>query len=381
ELGDRDDDPGLKARARAALDKKLAKHRADAAGRLADLAKLFAKAGLDEKAKGVAEEVVRLDPDHAGARKVLGQRKAAGWGWVPEEDAARLKKGLLPFEGEWRKRAEVARKRTLWKHAWLLESAHFRVKSNLPLERVFALRDLLESFHGVFTAHWEGFLPLVASPPKHEVLIFAKEIEYRGHLEATDPRHIKGVPGQYSPEKRRSAFFDVETMSSGRTRTSDLTELMLHECTHQLMYEAVALEPQNLEGDGAANFWLHEGIAEYYGMHVPGRKGLALDKKAIRGMLRTVHLKKNMSGLLGVPRFDGIPRSEFVSPDMNQRRTSYVESGFLVMFLAQGKHRPGFRRLVREAYCGKNRPGLIRELVSEDLEGLDREFGKFLRSF
>ena len=379
-LGERDDDPGLEDRTRAGFEKRRLKHSKGAADRLAGLAAAYEETGDTEKAAGVAREVVRLDPDHAGGRRILDQKKAAGWGWGSEEDAARLKKGLLPLDGEWKKRARVVKQRRQWKHAWEIESEHFRVRSNLPLERVFELRDLLESFHGLWAGHWAGYLPPAASPRKHEVLIFAKEAEYQGPLEATDPRHIRGVPGQYSPELKRSTFFDVESLTTGRNRTSGLFELMLHECTHQLMYEAVALRPQNLEGKGA-NFWLHEGIAEFYGMHVPGRKGLALDKKAIRGMLRTVHLKQNMSQLLGVSRFDEILGAEFVATDMNQRRTNYVESGFLVMFLAGGKHRPGYRRLVREAYCGENRPGLIREMISSDLPALDREFRKFLRSF
>ena len=46
-----------------------------------------------------------------------------------------------------------------------------------------------------------------------------------------------------------------------------MVELMLHECTHQIIHERVKGDFTKIDGATAPNFWVHEGIAEFYGMH------------------------------------------------------------------------------------------------------------------
>ena len=146
------------------------------------------------------------------------------------------------------------------------------------------------------------------------------------------------------------------------------------------MRENVGGRSASLEETDPPNCWIHEGIAEFYGMHVPGRKGLALEKKRVKGQLRTLHLRRHLSSVLAVPKLDEVRRREFEA-NGNQRLTNYVTAGFLVMFLERGKYRPGLRQLVREAYCGENAPGLLKKHVAPDPGALDREFRKFLKGF
>jgi hypothetical protein len=323
---------------------------------------------------------MRFDRENAAARRLLGQERVKDLGWVPAADAKRYRDGLLPLDGKWRKRKVVERARAEWKKAFAIESDFFLIRSNLPLARILELRDLLDRFHEKWTDDWDGHLPLRDGEHRHEVLIFAKKAEYDGYLEATDPRRIVGVPGQYSPEKRRAVFFDVETLNQGKTKTSSIVELMLHECTHQMMYEDVVGKPENLEGAGAANFWLHEGIAELYGMHTQKGTTLVLDRSATKKMLRTAFLKQYASQMLPIPELDRIGRQAFLGTDMNDRRIRYAQAGFLSMFLVTGKRSGAFRRMVREVYCGKNPKGLIATTTGEDPKTIDREFRRFVRS-
>ena len=60
---------------------------------------------LDQRAKGLFEEILARDPEHAGAREALGYRRHEGR-WMTE-DEINLLNGLVYFRGGWMRR-EVA---------------------------------------------------------------------------------------------------------------------------------------------------------------------------------------------------------------------------------------------------------------------------------
>lgn len=60
---------------------------------------------LEDPARVAAETVVRLDPHHEEAHKLLGHVKL-GERWADFEESQR-RKGMVKFEGEWRKENEV----------------------------------------------------------------------------------------------------------------------------------------------------------------------------------------------------------------------------------------------------------------------------------
>lgn len=365
---------GASEKQRAPLDAKWTAYREECAKRLADLARWSEKAGRAEAATAAAREAVRLDGACATARAVLGQAQVKGWGWVSAADAAQFKKGLLPLGGQWLPKGEAEKKATAWESAWQVDSDHWSIRSNLDLDRVFELRDLLEAYHTRFLEDWEGWLPLVDDPPRHVVHLFAKESEYRADLEANDPQHTKNVPGQYSPNLRRSVFYDVELHRTGSNQTSSTAELMLHECTHQLLRELVKSVATNTEAGDSANFWLHEGICEWYGMHAVEKGRLVFDPSHVRGLARTTHLKQNVGRMLSVPKLDTVPRSEFLSSDGQQRLTNYAQGGFLCLFLAGGEHRAALWRITREVYCERNVPGLLTKHLGANLDAVDKDF-------
>ena len=78
---------------------------------------------------------------------------------------------------------------------------------------------------------------------------------------------------------------------------------------------------------------------------------------------------------------DTVLRDVFLAQDMKRRQTNYAHSGFVCAFFMERAHRPGFRRIIREIYCGENRTGMIKEFISEDLDALDKEFKAFFKKF
>ncbi len=63
------------------------------------------KNGLGDAMRELASKVVRIDPDHAAARRVLGHQKV-GRKWLPEAEAKRAL-GFVQYRGRWRLPREV----------------------------------------------------------------------------------------------------------------------------------------------------------------------------------------------------------------------------------------------------------------------------------
>lgn len=353
--------PDLPARRREKLDAELAAYRAEAARKLA--------------LAGAAEEALRLDPGNERAHEALGHVRVKGWGFVDAADRERLEKGLLPTPDGW-VTEERAREPGVFAR---VISPHFELRSRLPLPRTFELRDLLEDFHALWTGDWEGVLPPAAEERRHVVYVFDGKDAYEAFVTATDPQAIRGVPGQYSPNLRRAVFFDVETLRSDTNRTSSMTELMLHECAHQLFYEDVAGDFRALDGDAAPNAWLHEGIAEFYGMHTRKRGELVFDARAVGKTVRTPWLAERLERAPSLTELDGMKKGEFLSPDGEQRVVNYAFSGFLSAFLATEGYAPDLRAMVRALYAEGNPPGLLSAKGPEDLGRLDRKFRSWFR--
>lgn len=374
------EEDGSKARkARAGLRKARAKYGKAAAGKLAALAKWSAGAELAEASRALAQEAVGLDPDNKPARALLGQVQVKRWGWVPSADAAQLKKGQVPVGDGWIPKKTAKAQTRSFETPLVMRSAHWEIHSNLDLDRLFELRDLLEAFHARFLDDWDGFVPIRDRKERHQVRIFDTKARYEGWIRKDDPNHLKGVPGQYSPARGYAAFYDVEAAAAGGQRNSSMAELMLHECTHQLMHELLASHFAYFEGQGSPTFWLHEGLCEYYGMHTLKRRDLVLDRKAISKMVRVAHLKKNASSLMTVTEMDTILKTQYLGSDMRARATRYAQSGFFCMLLMD-KHRPAFRRLLRTAYCEENRAEMIKEFIGADLGALDKALRALIRS-
>jgi hypothetical protein len=86
-------------------DRRAALGDAPTAADLFALAQWAERKGLSRSGRELCEQVVRAEPDHAGARGMLGHEKA-GARWLTR-DEARLAKGLVPVDGRWVTPAEA----------------------------------------------------------------------------------------------------------------------------------------------------------------------------------------------------------------------------------------------------------------------------------
>lgn len=202
-------------------------------------------------------EVLREDPDHAEARRILGYSRKGNGPW------------LLP-ETE-RMRAEVARiphARLGWPAGkyWRLETHHFQIVTNHSAKEALEAGNLLEDLHTLwrqmFFRYWSnraalearfdgGREPLAPPRPRMQVVLFKTRDEYLAKLAPAQPQ-IGVTLGIYLDQERTSYFYAGDT---------SVYPTWQHEATHQLFQEAV---PGVIDHPGEEqNFWAIEGVALY----------------------------------------------------------------------------------------------------------------------
>jgi hypothetical protein len=86
-------------------DRRAALGESPKASDLFALAQWADRKGLSRNGRELCEQVVRSEPDHAGARGMLGHEKS-GARWLTR-DEAKLAKGLRPMDGRWVTSAEA----------------------------------------------------------------------------------------------------------------------------------------------------------------------------------------------------------------------------------------------------------------------------------
>ncbi len=101
---------------------------------------------LNNRAKALLEEILVINPDHAGARAELGYTKVEGR-WLTA-DEAKAAQGLVKFRGAWVKQSEA--------EAVLQREADRSVEAARDMELVTAQRRLLEAEADYVKAKAEG---------------------------------------------------------------------------------------------------------------------------------------------------------------------------------------------------------------------------------
>ncbi|RMG39166.1 MAG: DUF1570 domain-containing protein [Planctomycetota bacterium] len=245
------------------------------------------RADLPVYAYRLVQETLFHDPDHAAARRVMGfvrvgdewltpfaarmRREGKVWhdrfGWIPEKYVARYEAGERLTPRGWMTAAQEAAWRQDFRNGWVIETEHFRVKTNHSLEQGVHVARTLETFHAHLHRLLAGFF---LSPEQleaifsgkagqrlrydpHEVYLFRSRQEYIDRLKARVPQ-IAISNGLYMSEDRRSYFFFRQDADL------PLETTLFHEATHQLLYECDR-RPRPIAED--AHFWVIEGIACY----------------------------------------------------------------------------------------------------------------------
>lgn len=232
---------------------KFRKLRDAQAERLFDLARRRLAEGEGAAAYQLLHEVLRENPDHQAARRILGHRRqATGWSHANRETrAAAGQRNHLPLG--WRRG-----------RYWIVESEHYRILTSHSPEAGVELAAELERLHAVwrqaFFDFWgsgevlerrfEGRDVPLAPRRSFQVVLFRDRAEYLDRLGRVEPQ-IQQMVGYYLARNRTAYFYagDESTRST-----------WFHEASHQLFQESVdAVTDPGAERD----FWIVEGAALY----------------------------------------------------------------------------------------------------------------------
>ena len=272
------------------------------------------RAGYPNYAFQILAEVVRQNPDHAAARKILGY-KLRGKEWLTPFAAEQLERGTSGTtrtggclrsnspnikagkrwcSGRWMtvsQEAEICRD---FRHAWQVRTDHYLVRTNYSLERGVEIAKQLELYHDFFMQTFAAFF----STPDQMLKLF----QTSGSTSSTKPaepqspvlrgpifaaatmshtcvglirkvgQQIRMTNGLYFTADRVAYFYYDPQMPNQDT--------LFHEATHQLFYEndrrdrMIAMD---------ANFWIVEGIACYMeSYHVEKGQSIVGDPKHVR---------------------------------------------------------------------------------------------------
>jgi len=353
-------------------DKFLALRREHAAELFAE-----AKAASDQRdaarAYQLLYEVLRDDPDHADARRILGFVKNARGDWaLPEAEkmVAEPSHTDHPRLG-WRART-----------FFRLETPHFQIITNHSkaelLEAGRQLEDLHTLWRQIFFRYWSSpealagrFAgrnePLTPPRPKMQVILFKNREEYAARLKAVEPQ-IASTLGIYFHREQLAYFFAGD---------KSVYPTWYHEATHQLFNEAVAGTTE--EPGGQRNFWAVEGAALYMeSLASHGEYWTAGGCEADRLQLARF---RALSGEFSLPleKIMSLGREELQrSPEL---RPLYGQAAALAHFLIDGQggnYREAFVDLLTAIYRGEDAAGTLATATGQPLAALDQQYRAFL---
>lgn len=294
--------------------------REEYAGKLYSLARKALPAGSASIAYRLIEDVLRLDPDHARARSVIGQREfvdpqrtddvtyAGEWvsvyeaekrggrtphvphelyGWIPRADVDRYEQGLRPWRGEWISKEKEAEIRRDFRHAWEIESEHFLVRTNVGLEEGVLLSRRLETYYTWLRQNFAAFFetPKELRDRFEQAYVRRRRRQRKPQMKvvyyATREEYQKRIRGKVPPEIETNGLYwqDDSTCYFYKNEKRPGLDTLYHEATHQILdiptrqtrnsaARALARRTrrpvQRWDLGGRSGFWLIEGLACYF---------------------------------------------------------------------------------------------------------------------
>src|SRR4051812_22678861 len=254
---------------------------------LFELAKQAAGAGQPSLAFQWATEVLRENPDHADARRVLGYVERDGK-WLTSYgakmfDAGKVwdsQRGWVSAKGEKPAgggSADAARHAEI-KNGWQVRTDHFWVTTNHSLAAGAELAARLERLHQIWRQLFAGFYysekevrglfagERIARVQTRQFRVFyhRDRDDYVNTLGRMQP-HIAETLGVYFNPTRESHFYAVKNAAAGGAAGESATgeppvATLNHEGVHQLFQES---KPTSKRIGEFANFWVIEGVATY----------------------------------------------------------------------------------------------------------------------
>jgi Leucine Rich Repeat (LRR) protein len=317
-------------------------------------------------------EVLREDPDHAEARRILGYVKV-GTDWrLPdwEKMVARQPPNNHP-KLDWRARGY-----------WLLETPHFQIVTNHSKAELLEAGQQLENLHTlwrqIFFRYWSSAEalaarfagrnePLARERPKMQVVVFKSRADYAAHVAAAHPKAATTL-GLYDDKQRTAYFYGGDT---------SVYPTWFHEATHQLFQQAI---PNTRDEPGQdRNFWALEGAALYMeSLANHGEYWTAGGCDANRLQFARYRV---LSGDVALP----LDRISALSRDAIQKSDDigriYTQAAGLTHFLIDGEqstYRDAFIDLLTAIYHGADLADSLGTATGQPLAKLDEQYRAFL---
>lgn len=406
----------------------VAEPRRKLADDLYGLAKEAADVGQLSLAFQWATEAIRENSDHADARRVLGYEQREGQ-WLTSYGAKMFDAGKVwDAERGWVPREapksppiddvkDVARHADM-KNGWQVRTDHFLVTTNASQAAGAELAARLERLYQIWRQLFAGFYytekevrglfagdrnPRTQARP-FRVFYYRNRDEYVDALRRRQPR-IAETLGIYFDTTREAFFFDANVAAGGPTAVKTTGDLKLpnptgeppvatkrtggapiatlyHEAVHQLFQES---KPSAKRIANNANFWVIEGVANYF-------ETLTEHSGDQAGLYYTIG--EANAGRLPAARErlrDGsyVPFAELtkLNKDELQRRPDvaklYSQSTGLAAFLLDadgGRFREAFVRYLEAVYAGRDSASTLAELTGSSYRELDAAYRQFIES-
>lgn len=345
------------------------------------------------------------DPDHAGARRVLGFEEYEGhwrsgfevrklraghvwdsrFGWTPRSRIERYEKGERYVKGRWISKEEDDRLHRDSPRGWTTETWHYQILTNHSREMGAKLGEKLEEFHLVwkilFIRYYAGEAYVASlfgdragqapvQVPRHRIVFYRNKEDYENALSPYFPNGVEGTLGVYVDRARTAFFFLDEERADDRT--------LYHEATHQLFHESRRVA----QGVGVRwNSWILEGAALY--MESLRRE----NGYYILGGFEDARMAAARHRLIQ----DGyyVPLQALTATGMGPLQADpnlpmlYSQMAGLTHFLIHGKegrYRDALIEYLRAVYEGRDTPLTLEGLTGTTYSTLDREYREFIQT-
>ncbi len=414
---------------------RLSTIRKDYARQLYRLSRHVLDLGFPSYAMDLVREVAFHEPDNPNARRLLGytlfkdkerseERGYRGewvtpyearmrgslkrhvwsdkFGWVPQSHLARYEQGLRPWKGTWISAEKDAQLRRSFSNAWVVETEHFKVRTNYSLERGVEIASRLEDYYKFFRNTFATFFETPAElrerfrgvtrsrrlppPEQMEVHYFRTKDEYVSRLIRKIPQ-ISMTEGLYYEPDKTCYFFH------NPTRENDGT--LFHEATHQFFDIPTAehrMTAARLRARAAgqrqynnwiigeqANFWVIEGIACYMESFELTPDGFQLGNPDYIRFRAAHHRLTESDYYVPLAEFSAMGLQEFQNhPQIAQNYTQASGVAHFLMHYDDGRYRDALIDLLSQMY----RPDLknlsqtpsLAQLTGVSYEELDRQY-------